>query len=96
MEWIETWILLEFIVILQDRLCDVGLFEENAVGAWNQRIPDLRYHCFEEGPHARHIQNHPEIYKSLINDYLSRVQPILEVYDEVDLSREGGGGEEEA
>jgi len=80
----------------EDYLCDTGLFEEMVIHEWEQRMGDrLLYHCFDHGEHARHIQTHPEVYRALFNRYLDKVQPMLELYDQLELTRDGGEEEEE-
>merc|ERR1719383_1286033 len=80
----------------EDRLCDSSLLFENVVEEWRPRFGDrLLFHCFEQGPHARHIQTHPQVYQTLVNDYLNKIQPMLDVYDQLESAREGLIDEEE-
>ena len=55
----------------------------------------LVYHCFEQSLHARHLQTHPEVYRGLFNQYLDKVQPMLELYDDLELTRDREDLEEE-
>ena len=71
-----------------DMLSDAEAFEDNIVDEWRQRNPNnVIHHCFEESARGRHLQSHPEIYKKLFHEYLTKVQPLLETADVVHLGR---------
>ena len=77
-----------------DMLTDADAFEANIVDMWRQRNPDnVIHHCFEESPHARHLQTHPEIYKKLFREYLTKVQALLEDADLIHQARREAGEE---
>jgi len=80
----------------EDDLCDADLFEEVVIQNWEQRMGNrLVYHCFEQSQHARHLQTQPEVYRGLFNQYLDKVQPMLELYDDLELTRDREDLEEE-
>jgi len=71
-----------------DPLADAELIQSHVINKWTVRNSQVIHHCFEDSPHARHLQTHPEIYKALFREYLMMVQPTLEEYDAELLSED--------
>lgn len=64
----------------QDQMIDVALYED-VVMKWKSRGMDVEYKCFDDTPHVRALAQHPDVYRKLFNEYLTKVETILDYYD---------------